>query len=918
MHRSSSFQSDQNDKKDDTRVMSNASTVKMNGNDNLVSTSNSFNVLESNEDDGNVWGEDESWKYDSSKINESDTDVDEELILEEQQCGPKKTVNTEGASTPVVEWTSNGNICQKGTRIILGWNHYEVDVAVITQCDQAIHSRIWFKREKKEMFCSFIYAHNRYIQRRGLWNNLITHKHYVRNRPWCLLGDFNASLFLADSSVGSSYIDIAMREFKECVDEIEVVDVQNSGLQFTWNQKPRGGDGILKKLDRVLGNSELIDIFVGTHAIFQPYRTSDHSPAVLRIPCNVKAKPKPFKFHNILSQHVRFKEVVKGVWDSHISGFDMYKVVKKLKLLKQPFRKLLYDHGNIHQNVDLLRVELDRVQADLDRDPSNVSLRDEEAAYVIAYNNALLLQERFLKQRAKVQWLKEGDNNSAFFHKAVKSRVSRSRIDVVSNSEGVLFENDQVPIAFTTHYEVFLGQPGVTQPLDTLGLFPTKLTGNDALYMVRNVSEVEVKDAMFSMGNEKSPGPDGYTAAFFKDAWDVVGNEVVAAVREFFSNGNLLKELNHTVIALIPKTKNPTRVTDYRPISCCNVLFKCISKIIANRIKESLKVLISPNQSAFVPGRSIADNVLLTQELMHNYHLDRGVPRCAFKVDIQKAYDTVDWDFLKQVLLCFGFHVKMVDWIMECVSTTSFSISINGSLHGYFKGRRGLRQGDPLSPYLFTMVMEVLTLIFKRRVQDSDSFTFHRYCSDLELVNLCFADDLFLFAHGDVSSATVIMEALEEFKQVSGLVPSLPKSTAYFCNVLNHIKLAILQILPFAEGHLPVKYLGVPLVSSRLVFRDCKELIEKVECRINDWKNKSLSIAGRLQLIQSVISSMNVYWASMFILPTRVLLDIEQLMRGFLWCQGILGRGKAKVAWEVVCLPKEEGGLGIKRLADFN
>ncbi|GJX00618.1 putative RNA-directed DNA polymerase [Tanacetum coccineum] len=436
---------------------------------------------------------------------------------------------------------------------------------------------------------------------------------------------------------------------------------------------------------------------------------------------------------------------------------------------------------------------------------------------------------------------------------------------------------------------------------------------------VRNVSEVEVKDAMFSMGNEKSPGPDGYTAAFFKDAWDVVGNEVVAAVREFFSNGNLLKELNHTVIALIPKTKNPTRVTDYRPISCCNVLFKCISKIIANRIKESLKVLISPNQSAFVPGRSIADNVLLTQELMHNYHLDRGVPRCAFKVDIQKAYDTVDWDFLKQVLLCFGFHVKMVDWIMECVSTTSFSISINGSLHGYFKGRRGLRQGDPLSPYLFTMVMEVLTLIFKRRVQDSlIRLRFIAIVRIWSWLIYAFADDLFLFAHGDVSSATVIMEALEEFKQVSGLVPSLPKSTAYFCNVLNHIKLAILQILPFAEGHLPVKYLGVPLVSSRLVFRDCKELIEKVECRINDWKNKSLSIAGRLQLIQSVISSMNVYWASMFILPTRVLLDIEQLMRGFLWCQGILGRGKAKVAWEVVCLPKEEGGLGIKRLADFN
>ncbi|GKB27115.1 hypothetical protein Tco_0866516 [Tanacetum coccineum] len=203
--------------------------------------------------------------------------------------------------------------------------------------------------------------------------------------------------------------------------------------------------------------------------------------------------------------------------------------------------------------------------------------------------------------------------------------------------------------------------------------------------------------------------------------------------------------------------------------------------------------------------------------------------------------------------------------------------------------------------------------MIRRRVRDSDLFTYHRYCSKLELVNLCFADDLFLFAHGDANSASVIMSTLDEFKQVSGLTPSIPKSTAYFCNMLNHVKLSILQILPFEEGRLPVKYLGVPLVSSRLIYRDCKELIEKVQKRVNDWKNKSLSTADRLQLIQSVIGSLHVFWASVFIFPSYILLDIEQIMRGFLWCHGSMSRGKAKVAWEVVCLPKVKGGLGIRR-----
>nr|GEU90233.1 hypothetical protein [Tanacetum cinerariifolium] len=258
---------------------------------------------------------------------------------------------------------------------------------------------------------------------------------------------------------------------------------------------------------------------------------------------------------------------------------------------------------------------------------------------------------------------------------------------------------------------------------------------------------------------------------------------------------------------------------------------------------------------------------------MHNYHLDRGSPRCAFKVDIQKAYDTVDWDFLRMILHGFGFHDKMVSWIMECVTTSSYSICVNGSLYGYFKGKRGLRQGDPLSLYLFTLVVEILTLMLHRKVKDTDSFSYHRYCSKLEIINLCFADDLFLFAYGDVDSASIIKEALDEFKNASGLVPSLSKSTAYFYNVLNHVKLSILQALPFEEGKLPVKYLGVPLVSSHLMIRDCNEFIDKVQIRIQDWKNKALSIVGK---------------------------------------------GKSKIAWESVCLPKDKGGLGIRRLECFN
>ncbi|GJY86276.1 hypothetical protein Tco_0500302 [Tanacetum coccineum] len=736
---------------------------------------------------------------------------------------------------------------------------------------------------------------DKYTYRRDLWQDLGAHKAILHGKPWCLLSDFNSALNLEDHAFGTSLIDISMREFKECVEVIDVSNVNKSGLHCTWNQKPKGDHGVLNKIDRIMANLDFHDVFIVANALFQPYHISDHSPAILRFPNRSKFHPKPFKFSNLLVFHGKFSDVVVSSWEMAVDGYDMFQVGKKLKALKKPLKKLLQDKGNLHERVKSLRFELNEAQKALDRDPSNVMLREEEASYLQAFNEALLDEEIFLKQRSKVEWLRVGDSNSAYFHNVVKSRVSWSRIDRVLDMHGNCFEGNTAQEAFIAHFTNFLGQNGTTTELNDMELYSNKLSNTEAAYMIRDVTNKEIKETIFSMSDDKSLGPDGYTAAFFKGAWEIVGVDISNVVREFFVTEKLLKEVNHTITALILKMSFPTRVNDYRPISCCNVLFKCISKIISNHIKDCL-----------------------TDLLMHNYHLDRGPPRCGFKVNIQKGYDTVDWNFLKKILLGFGFQTHMVSWIMKCVSSTSFSVSLNVSLYGFFKGKSGLRQGDPLSPYLFTLVMEILSLILKRKVRNSEDFVFHHHFSSLDIINLCFTDDLFLFAHGDVNSARVIMDALDEFKSVSGLVPSLPKSTAYFCNVLNHTKLAILNVLPFEEGTLPVKYLGVPLVSTRLVYRDCKELVEKVQDRVGNWKKKFISFAGCLQLVQSVISSMHVYWSLVFILPSRILMDIEQLMRGFLYCPRDIQRGKAKVAWEDVCLPKSEGGLGIQSLEIFN
>ncbi|GKC68147.1 reverse transcriptase domain-containing protein [Tanacetum coccineum] len=220
----------------------------------------------------------------------------------------------------------------------------------------------------------------------------------------------------------------------------------------------------------------------------------------------------------------------------------------------------------------------------------------------------------------------------------------------------------------------------------------------------------------------------------------------------------------------------------------------------------------------------------------------------------------------------------MVNWIMTCVKTKKFSICVNGEAHGYFNGERGLRQGDPISPYLFTLVMEVFSLLLSKNIQKAKKFKFHYGCKDLKLSNICFADD---FVPLDVQRD-------------------------------------ILTIMPFQVGKLPMKYLGVPLIAKKLGINDCKSLVNKVSEKINCWKNKVLSYAGRIQLIASVLSSMQIYWASVYMFPSSTINEIEKLLKGFLWCQGPLTSGKAKVAWKQVCLPKEQGGLGIKSLKKWN
>ena len=393
------------------------------------------------------------------------------------------------------------------------------------------------------------------------------------------------------------------------------------------------------------------------------------------------------------------------------------------------------------------------------------------------------------------------------------------------------------------------------------------------------VSADQILATLKSMGKNKAPGTDGFPVEFYLVCWPIIAHDFCAPISSFFMSSIMHPATNSTSIALIPKVDTPCNMGEFRPISLCNIPYKCISKILANKLKFILPHVINQSQSAFIKGRSISDNILMAQELFRGYNRDLGIAKCALKLDLHKAFDFVHWDFITALLHKMNFPSVFVNWIRVCISNTMFSVKINGVIFGYFKGTKGLRQGDPLSPYLFTIAMNAFSGFLAAKPV---GFKHHWRCKDLGLTHLFFADDILLFAHGDRLSISHLMDSVKTFSLISGLYPSLQKSTVFFCNYKVETVSWFDSLYRIPKGLLPVKFLGVPLISIKLSINDCMPLIARITSKVYSWTALLLSFAGRAQLIKAVLFSIQAFWSNHFLLPAAVHKQIQRIMTRFL------------------------------------
>jgi hypothetical protein len=394
-------------------------------------------------------------------------------------------------------------------------------------------------------------------------------------------------------------------------------------------------------------------------------------------------------------------------------------------------------------------------------------------------------------------------------------------------------------------------------------------------------TEEEVWATIKALPSDKAPGPDGYTGRFYKVAWEVIKPDLMAAVSRLMQGDvSRLFLLNSAYVTLLPKMADAMEVKDFRPISLMHSFAKIATKLLANRLTTKLPSLVSCNQSAFVKGRCILDNFMLVQETAKALNRQKE-PRLLLKLDISKAFDSVSWPFVLEVLQHLGFKPIWCNVLAKLLRSSSTRVLANEEPGDLFCHRRGLQQGDPLSPMLFILVMDVLNSLITKASEQGLLQPLLRRGSG-QRVSL-YADDVVLFMQPRLEELGFVKETLRIFCIASGLVTNIRKSSVIPISCGDQDLERVQEALPCNLSQFPCKSLGLPLSTMKLPKRDMYPLIDRIADQLPGWKTAFIHTAGRAALIKSVLTAIPVYHLIARQCPKWVFKAIGKIQRGFLW-----------------------------------
>ncbi|XP_074314339.1 uncharacterized protein LOC141649551 [Silene latifolia] len=663
--------------------------------------------------------------------------------------------------------------------------------------------------------------------------------------------DFNQIELFADKFGGSEFIR-GQSDFTAWKIQNSLMDVPFFGPRFTWMNSQFDGNFIMERLDRAYATQDWFTLFPSASILHLPILVSDHAPILLSLGPISKSHKRPYRIDNWCLSYPEVRDLVLKAWETPFFGSAMF-VVSLDEISASAF----------------LHLRSSRLQL----------LRD---------------QRQYWVQRSKVKSEILDGFPTRFLYNRVKQRSTKHHILALRTTDNVWLESpDDITEEIVTYFKHLLTSNTALAPASHVeslkscfdGLTFPRLGSFECSLLQEPFRETKVMIALRGMDASKSPGPDGITPLFFHTFWPQIGHLVTSAILRFLNSGVMLKEWNNTLIVLIPKTDKPECVSQYRPISLCNVVYRLASKCMANRLKLVIPSLISESQQAFVPDRLMSDGCLIAHEIMHYINKTKKGTNCysVIKLDMHKAFDRVSWNFLMSALDLFGFPISWRNLIWECISTVTYSIMINGEPSVSFHPSCGLRQRDPLSPYLFIMCMEILS----RQLQAAESrhqivgLKISRYAPPLS--HLFYADDAFICCKATPASFDSIRDIFHDFEAASGQMINLQKSFIKFSpNSPADFKSHMTSILRMKAADSFGTYLGVPVDLPKCKKNAFHDLLDKITTRISSWASLHLSQPSKLVIINSILIGSLVHILAAVPLPLSVSKKLDSLIAAFL------------------------------------
>ncbi|KAB2616581.1 hypothetical protein D8674_023169 [Pyrus ussuriensis x Pyrus communis] len=642
--------------------------------------------------------------------------------------------------------------------------------------------------------------------------------------PWICGGDFIEYIWDHKKSGGVEVLYNRPRFLEEFMSSSQLLDLGFHGSAFIWKGLRRG-EWVEERLDRVLANERWQECWPNSHVVHGMDLASDHCPIILNSSLEGPKGRNLFRFEAYWAMEEECKELVKICWEGRQHGSPVNRWVRKINDCRSRLSR--WNH-------------------------SKFKGRSYKIQELLSY---------YWCQRSRVKWLREGDANTKFFHSSTLQRRRRNKVVKLRNKNGSWVDHpSQVRQLVENHFTSVFCSAGDRDWGAMLDCLTPSVTSEMNAALIAPVTEEEIKEAAMQMGGLKAPGPDGFQGIFYHTYWEIVREDIFALVRDLLQESAGTGHLNQTHIVLIPKVPNPEYVSQFRPISLCNYSYKILSKILANRLKVLLPTIISPSQNAFVAGRQIQDSIGIAHEMFHflKGRKARNKFEMGIKLDMQKAYDRVEWDFLDAVMERMGFCNRWRSLISGCLSSVQFAVLLNGQAGAPFVPSRGIRQGDPLSPYLFILVGEVLSKMIQGAVDQGRLEGVKMGGSGPVISHLFFADDTLLFLRADQKNCRNLRHLIESFCVASGQKVNLMKSSVFFgVNVPMGIADQLGRSFGMVVVNNPGTYLGVPAIWGR------SKIMEKLQ----GWKQSSLSRASKEVLIKAVIQAIPAYPMSIFKFP---------------------------------------------------